>query len=604
MYGHEQGLRILWRGGRHFKSHATEKHEKTAGKANGASKEAVIISDDENEQAVDAEWLDEDAALFEENGVEYNPEAPYEPIVQVLDLALGVGVLHLAFPALSPHLHPGSHPQILQKKIVCAFACADSSIRVLSISLMPPSPQKLHNVALKQTVNNLTAGKSEFGERMIILANGTTHQSIPRGVSVTLTADSSEGETSVVPEVDSMSRGVLTQRKGSRSRSRSQPKDQNWDLLVASHSADLTGLLLVHRISLVSGVQLSSTLHVPWRVQRLAAPAVALGFSSALHPAPQHCRLLLAEERGAVRIFDCLPQSAGAQGSWLLSLYTEFDTSSSLAPQRKSVLDAHWIFGGKAILVLQQDGKWSVWDVENAGPKPRDAVKTQQHPDFSTEGWISDSLKSKPLHTSTSAKDDSRSRLAPMTPGTRKMRQNALFAPPSPQASGLSRGGISVCTNADGARPEADSVLLWHDTTLIVIRDFYQHWQSKVRGSGNLFSNGTQTGPKVFSNIQLGGEACCQVSLFPTKRDHEPEVLVTGERRLLIVTSPLETPQSPAAVPPRPLVSITDQQLLAQGDLDLHGMDRVLAHMSNSHNNPTLRSRTYSYGQAKDLMEF
>lgn len=78
---------------------------------------------------------------------------------------------------------------------------------------------------------------------------------------------------------------------------------------------------------------------------------------------------------------------------------------------------------------------------------------------------------------------------------------------------------------------------------------------------------------------------------------------MTGEHRLLIVTSPLAEPPLPAKPAPPPLSSSVDQQLLARGELDVHGMDRILAGMSNGHQaTPARDSRNSSYGKGMNLL--
>jgi hypothetical protein len=608
---------LIWRGGRPFKHQRKYEEKKPEPKTNGANNDVIMISDSDDEAPTGKDAPYEDNATFEEDEAEYNPSEPYEPLLQTLDLPMGVEVLHLAFPHFPPNLHRSSLPTLLSKKLVCAVACSDLSIRVLSIPLTPPSPQSKTRPNLRNALSILSAGKSLFGEQMVVLSSGTTHQSISKGVSISTTASSPDEVDDVdMDDDDNNNKEVVLSRQASRSCSRSGVQDQIWDILVASHSADLSGLLLIHRIPLVEeGSSISKELNVPWRTQRLASPAVSVEFSSALHPAPRHSRLLIAEAKGVVRILDCLPKSRGAQGSWLLSLYPDFDTDSNAVPRRKPILDAKWVLDGKSILVLLADSKWGVWDIENGGPKPADVSRTPQDlTNFALDGWVADSLKSKPLPKSSSTKPDSRSKLAPMTPSTRKMRQDALFTGPASESDGPARGGLCVSPvhDASSSRPDDESVLLWHGTNVIVIPSLFTHWQNKVRRSGNLFGTGAKGEPKTISNIQLGGEACNEVELFPSAEDelslnhttNQAEILVTGERRLFIITPPLAEPPTPAAVTPPPLVSTVDKKRLAKGDLDTQGLDRVMADWSNGHGpeSPTPKSRKSSHGSRRGLL--
>lgn len=594
VYGHEQGIRLVWRGGRPSKREREYEEQKPELKSNGAKKDVIMISDSDEELPGKGR-LPENNATFEEDEAEYDPSEPYEPIDQTLDLPLGVEVLHLAFPTFPPDLHRSSLPALLSRKLVCAIACSDFSVRVLSVPLIP----SLRHSRTRPELGNVSFCMSErslFGEQMVVLSSGTTHQSLPKGVSIALTA--------IIPEdADDSSKKMALSRHTSRSRSRSRVQDQSWDLLIASHSSDLSGLLLIHRIPLVDEETIISTeLQVPWRTQRLASPAIKITFNSALYPASRHARLLIAEAKGVVRVLDCRPRSKGCQGSWLLSIHTDYDTMSNSVPRRKSILDASWVLGGKAILILLEDSRWGVWDIENGGPKPIDKAKQiQKITDFALDGWVGDLYKSKPLLKSSNTKADSRSKLAPMTPSTRKMRQDAWFTGPASQSDGPARGGLFVSPIHDipNSRSDDESVLLWRDSSIIIIPSLATHWQNKARGSGNLFGTGAKGEPKTISNVQLGGEACNEIVLFPLRKDKlkhitkQPEILVTGERRLLIVTPPLAEPSAPTAAPPPPLVSRVDKERLAEETLDIHGIDRFLAAMSNDDgpNSPTPKSR-------------
>ena len=625
IYGHEQGLRVIWRGGRPLKEGIGTTQEEP--NTNGANEDAVM-SMGSSDQEVIKNTRPKDEPAFQDEEDEYDPSAPYQSIVQTLDLPLGLEVLHISFPSLPPDLHRSSLPTLVKNSVLVASACSDCTIRVLSIPLTPPSPRRKAQVEQENGVTYLSAGRSLYGEQMIVLSNGFMHQSIPNDVSISMTAafpDDLEDVDMEDEDEDENARRPPPSRHTSRSRSRSRlGKHQAWDLLVASHSKDLSGLLLMHRIPLVAdGTSISTEMHIPWRTQHLASPAVSIDFSSALYPAPQHSQLLIAEKKGSVRIFDCLPRSTAAQGSWLVSLHTDFENSQNALPRRKSILAAQWVLGGKAILVLLADGKWGIWNHGGRGPIPAETTSGTRiksaslFSSFAIEGWVGASLKSKPLLKSSSAKNESRSKLAPMTPSTRKMKQDVLFAGPSIESDGPARGGLCIVPTSDTAssRPDDESVLLWYGTNVMTIPSLFTHWQNKVRGSGNLFGSGAQGEPRNFSNIQLAGERCNEINLLPNhphlssgsgkdSSAQKPEILVTGEKRLLVITPPLAEPEPPASAPaattaPQTLSNpVADQQLLARGELDVNGMERILAGMSNGHHHtPRRSSQAPSRGQ-------
>lgn len=591
----------MWRGGRSFKEEPKPTQEKS--KANGSISDAIMLESSDEEPAEDESYQVDAAFQDEEN--EHDPSIPYEPIIQTLDLPLGVEVLHMAFPHLPSDLNPASLaslPALLSRQMVIAVACSDFIIRVISLPITPPSPQSKARQQLRDRLTNLSPGKSLFGEQVIVLSSSSNHQSIPDGVSVSLTARGPEFSPDADMEDDNGStRSQPASRHTSRSRSRSSlEKNQTWDLLVASHSADLSGLLLIHRIPLIAeGTSISTELHAPWRTQYLASPAVSVDFSPGLYPAPRHSQLLVAEEKGAVRILDCLPSSKAMQGSWLVSLYAEYERLQDRMPRRKPILSARWVLGGKAILTLLLDGKWGIWDHEGLGPKstdgasgPRDKVGRELAA-FALHGWVGDGAKSKALLSNSSTNNESRSKLAPMTPGTRKMKQDALFTGPTAVPEGPARGGLCVVPTHDASntRADDDSVLIWHKSNVIVIPSLFTHWQNRVRGSGNLFGSGARGEPKTIDNIQLGGDFCNEIGLIPGHQHtgssknnaKQPEILVTGERRLVIITPPLPEPEATPAAIPSPHIRTADQQLLARGELDVNGMDRLLSGMSNGH---------------------
>lgn len=594
-------------------------------KSNGASEDAIMIVDSDEEPA---ESPDQDNSRFEEDNSELDVSEPYEPVVQTLDLPLGVEVLHLAFPHLPADTQTSaleSLPILFSQKIVLAVACSDFSVRVILIPLLPTSPRSKNRADLRNTASNLGAGKSIFGEQMIVLSSGTTHRSIPKGVSVSMTSSPPEYLEDIdMDEPDAIDKKTDPQRNdsrsASRSRSRSRLRDHQWDLLIASHSADLSGLLLIHRIPILAGeAGLSPETHIPWRTQYLASPTVSVYFNSALYPASRHSQLMIVEAKGVVRILDCVPQSKAAEGSWRLSLYTDFETLQDTTSRRKRVLDAQWVLGGRAILALLADGKWGVWDLENAGPKATDGANPSRSTSvdslttFALEGWVGDSLKTRKLLKSSSNKtENTRSKLAPMTPGARKLRQQAFFTEPTPQPDGPVRGGLSVSPVQDtsNSRADDDAVLAWYENTIAIIPSLFIHWRNKARGSGNLFGSGAKGEPKLINNIQLGGESCKEASLMPSHHRSgsakvdatHSDMLVTGDHRLMFVTSPIAEPQMSFSAPSPLLPSTTDRQLLTKGDLDVDGMDRILAGMSDSQTTPTRNSRSLSHTKGNSLL--
>lgn len=609
--GLEGGLLLIWRGGRPLKPSKTEPEKKPLPpKANGASDAMIILDSDDEDIPTQPSLQHIDEPEFEEGESEFDPSQPYEPIIQTLELPLGTDVLHLTFPQLPPDLQLnklGSLPKMLLDRMLVVVACADCSVRVLSLPLTPPSSKSKARPELRKDLLGPVTGKGMFGEQMLVLSGGNGHQGIPQGVSVTLSPHIDVGEDDIEmddpePEGSTHSRTSSHARHRIRSRDGKRSAKELWDVLVASHSTDISGLLLIHRIPMLddgSGIDLKDfKANVPWRIQSLASPAMSIQFNSSLYPANRHSHLLLIDPNGVVRIFDCQPDLDAERGSWLISLYTNYEPTRNGLPRRKDIFTAQWVLGGKAIAVLLADGEWGIWDLEGAGPKNKKDTDSWQAPagvnlsKFAISGRFGSSSTTREPAKS-SATTESRSRLAPMTPGTRKVRQETLFTGPATKSVGPARGGISVLPISDGLDHRADdeTLLLWHGDSISILPSLLTHWQTKVQGSGNLFGKGVKGQAEDVNNIKLGGELRNNVSLIPRRQTsgsaasdpRQSSVLITGEHRFVIVAPPRTEPEASAAPKPGIRSEAADQALLAKGELDVNGIDNMLDGMTNGH---------------------
>lgn len=608
--GHGQGLSILWRGGRSFKSQPKAAESKPF---NGASKDTVMIIDSDDEEPPKPY---NDAPVFNDEEEERDFSEPYDPLVQTLDLPIGVAVLHFSFPHLpSEPTEPTmmSLPRLLSDRIVIAMACSDFSIRVLTLPLVPPSPQSKTRPELRSQIPSPKITCGHFGEQMLVVsggnAGGNGHQSIPRGVSVTTTARSlpSAPENNIISVPHP---GGPQDQTRNRSRSASRPRSQSsspaagrsWDLLIASHSAQFSGLLLIHKVAIVadgSKIDATPALHnASWQIQYLASPAISIHFNSSIYPAPRHSELLIAEAKGVVRILDCLSQhESRPEGLWLISLYTAFQNPPSSVIGHKHILSAQWCLGGKAVVVLLADGEWGVWDLENAGPKAKNRMEVTEGVSgtilnsFDISGWLSSFRAFKGPVKNAGVTVDKSHGLAPMTPGTRRIRQESLFTGLTAPSNSLVHGGLSVSPTRKTAIQKSDdeSILLWHGDSITILPSLLKHWQNTVRGAGNLFGTDTLGQLKRVGSSSLGGEVRIEVSLFPepcpspvkSRALDQNDILITTERGIIIMATPIGEPRATNPLNPSTTTSSADQQLLALGELDVNGMDRVLAGMSN-----------------------
>lgn len=581
----------------------------------------IIDSDDEEPLPKPAQPY-QDKPEFEDEEDEYDHTEPYQKIIQTLDLPLGTEVLHLSFPQIPPDLDPttGSVPKILSQKLVVAVACSDCSIRLIKLPLCPPSPTSKARSELRSNISLGNAGSGMWGEDMVVIPSNIGHQSIPCGVSITFSAQGTDDAVidDIQEEGEPESRARSELRASSRGRSRSRSRqggNGEWDLLVASYSAELSGVLLIYRLPISDDSHGSSTLSaehiVPWRTKHLPSPAASISFSSSLYPSRRHMRLLITETRGAVRVYEPLATPSASDGEWLISMYPGFENSLIGFPKRKSIIDSRWVLGGKATIVLLADGEWGIWDPENAGPKPKDQLgqprgsSNSSLADFTISGWVGQATTST-LPKSSSGKIDSRSKLAPMTPHTRKVRQESLFSGLTSRSSAHSvRGGITVIPaggQSSNRRADDETILLWYGNSIITIPSLVTHWQNKVTGSGNLFGTGARGQIKEISYVDLGGEIRNGVAIIPkhpnikdaaiSASDSQQDILVTGETRLVITAAPLPEPKETNPFTQADQPAAADQQLLARGELDVGGMERILASMANGSSNPVGRQHS------------
>ncbi|KAK2792423.1 hypothetical protein FQN52_003358 [Onygenales sp. PD_12] len=602
IYGHDLGIRILWRGGRPFKPQQP--------KSNGAQNDndAIMISDSDDEDAAPMSAKNGPQPIeFEGEDDEIDPSRPYQAILRHIDIQLGVKVLGLSVPTFSSEQLKSSldqTPQIFSDIAVIAAVCADCSIRVLAIPLTPPpNPQD----------------SSSWGLQTATISAGSV-QAIPAGVSVTFTARKLSDRGS-------------RYRSQSRSRSTKNTPDSRsgsaWDLLVAAHSAEGSGTLTIYRVPILDqpdqngSYKLPSEPILPIQNLLLPSPAKAISFNPSQYPYERHSHLLVSFANGSVKVYACLSSkprkpttdrrgsSSEAdikdEGTWLITLFPEFCQNSLGIPRRKTVLDAKWVLGGKAIMVLLSDGSWGIWDPEGSGPGSKDYPITPQNQgatssaragsltSFAVSGRISGPLPmTKPVLSGPAP--DNRSNFIPMTPSTRRLREDTLFKGSSVSAPPASstRGGISVATtkiSRDGLPDE--SIIIWHGDQNIRISSLLTLWRNSTKPAGT-FDPSSRSRAIPIENINLIGEiqnGIAQV-VGNSAADKEivkaakPDVLITAEHQLILLTQePSEqgSVESASALQKDPNVSMEgDQIMLRRGELDLDGMDRVLSGMTGS----------------------
>jgi hypothetical protein len=600
LYGLENGVGVAWRGGRPLKK-ATAQLKQTAkpAKVNGTNNDAIMIIDsDDDEPAKAASQQPAPAAEFEDEEEELDPDQPYPSFVQQLRLALGTEVLHLAVPqvpTISSIRPADTIPAIFSTHMVFTVTCADCTIRVITLPLSPPS-----ELAKEKPLS----AKSQYGEE---ITKVQAHQSIARGVSVTWTArsepsskDPSDDEMDMDGEGEAATTPARRRRnQQSRSRSRNQGQD-GFDLLVASHSAELGGLLKVWRLQLFDSSVKATHPIAPYKTVTLRKHASRVMFNTAQYPKRRHSQLLITDSSGTARVYDLFaPGKRRAHGglseagAFISTYRSSFESvkNSSFTPAalaaRKPIVDAAWVSDGRHILCLLADGEWGVWDVDRSGPSPpADPLA------FSLRGYVGTSEKDSSSSGASSPKRGARSSLAPMTPNTRRRKEETLFKGSPSISAAAPHGGITIAalSSSNGA-PSEESVIIWYGSEVYRIADLAKFWARTASASGG----NSLPSPSLaqITDISLFGETITSISQFDTtsqaSRMAVPrDLLISAEHRLIITATTTKSlgrdfnamfsqEQTETDDARR-----TDQALLSHGELDLGGMDRLLDDMESS----------------------
>ena len=559
LYGHENGVRVVWRGGRPFK--APQAPTQSQKKTNGTQSNIISLDDDDEDMGPPA-FVDNPE--FEEDEEEYDPSHPYPSILQTLDLYFGTDVMSIAVLPSSILTTDGTlwnGLREIKQKLIFAASCADSTVRLVTLPLQPPSPESKARDDFKANFTQANAGNGSWGESVVSLVG---HRKPSDGVAIT--ADFIDGKRDARSAV----------------------------LIVASHSREVTGSLFFYRVPLA---KLPAQVQ-PFQTILLGSPTKSIAFNPSLseHLSSQ---LLVADSTGVCRIYNYKllirgPPSeedsnslVAEQGTWLVSLYPGYQNSKSenrgahASFGRKTILDAKWVSGGKAILVLLNDGEWGIWDIEGVGPAaPRgllggQGIKGGSRSEFSLTGFIEGANKSRVVAPPQAAT----SKFVPMTPGTRKSTEPFSSKYPS----GPIRGQISVIEvpSSSAVNPSDESIVFWLGESFTTIPTLSKYWAANARKSsngGNLF-NGTPGGRIIrLESIDLQGERCSGIDQLPrTKSSGMPaDLLILGEHRFAILSA---GKLQPFQVSTR--MALVEKVNTSNGELDVVGIDQALAQMEN-----------------------
>lgn len=579
----------------------------------------VIDLDDDDDVEPSTKEHPPAPAEFEQEEEEIDPAAPYPNFLRSIDIPLATAAVRLAVPNIVKDLEqapPESWPSLYLNHIVVAVACADLSIRLIFAPLDPPSPG--------------VEDASKLGIDTIKIFGPNSHQDFISDIAITHTVsvqDDQEGS-----EQQHQQGGHVS------SKSEKSTDSRRWSLLIASISSTGAGLLLIHQVPVQThSISSAPEHHLPIRRQYLRSPAMGakLAFNTCSYPAERHSNLLITLPAGScVKLYQVFPSysrerrgstatadsvsttrstktASSSRGKFLMSFLPPFlsDNRGLVTSRRKSVLDARWVAGGRAVLALLEDGEWGIWDLEAVGPSSSNTganlIRGQANisgihggslTKFAIRSIISSPTEMKQKTASVQDQPASGS-LAPMTPSTRKVRSEDLFnglkqdsttsKPQNPQ------GSIYVEAVQNG-RPHDECAVISYGEENVYISSVQSVWRSDIR-------------PVRLPAVKLGGQNALSFSLLSKPRaDAEssglfgisastPDFLIQTNHRLILsvnpITNAVTTTNSSMQVPSSLAPQASDQALLASGVLDVDGMDRLLDEMGGGGGTASLKPK-------------
>lgn len=339
--GYDDGLHILWRGGRPLSTASrtvTERVNDLSGTRTQHTEWNHPISI--HKSPVTEDIPDKDKPRYEAEDEELDEDEPYPSFAQELKLSFGSPVLHLALPNIpqpSTTLQSRAQlPLLVKQRIVLAVACADASLRLITLPLTPPSASAKRN--------------GRLGAQICDLSPSSSSSAMARDVALTWTNSSS------LPAAEDQMDLDKPQQEASSA------NHEKLDLLVASSTSAHLETLTFYRIPIafndLTGGKIPNSVN-PFHAVPLSSLSQCLRFSTAQYPSRQHSRLLIADVKGTLKIYDPLatkgrPSSRGTDasaepGAWISAFNTAFQMpkgATSNYPglaQRRKIVDVAWV---------------------------------------------------------------------------------------------------------------------------------------------------------------------------------------------------------------------------------------------------------------------
>lgn len=538
LYGHDRGLSLLYRGGRRPK----QRTDRQPTRRQTRSQDVVILDDSEEDEP---QQNGSSRADYEDEEDELDPDTPYPGIIQELDLKLGSAVLRIATPSLLSQA--SQRPTIAKNHAIVAVHTADGKVSVLQIPLAPAHP-----------TNNRDTAERILNDRIELPAGKT----MIKDVSIKILTRYSSSETQSTICVAAVSDALRLWRL---------PTNEE-EIIVE----DTT-------------------------LQRLPLPSNAT--KTSYHPSAGSAQILLVDTQNTVRIYDASPLKdpslrpsssdsmsveSDEAGKWVMTFQAPYHAVSPdrpAVPTRKKILDAKWVLGGRAVFALLEDGEWGIWDVRAS------AQDSKTIGEFTLHGFLGLSATAAPTEQAKQRKGNSK--LAPMTPNTRKTKSQNFFsgAPKAPGA--VSKGGVTVAGTDNLTGQNDESVMLWYDGEVYTIPNMQQFWHRSLNVSGSGTSGLYAPGLSHISDVNLMNENITSISQFSAKSSSSGlgqmntprDFLISAEHRFIIHQA--TRPPVPArglfekATNTTAASTDRDQRMLDAGELDIGGMDRLLDSMAN-----------------------